>query len=111
MPPFPPGTAPSRRSPPRLRSRTTGRPSPDIPEPAPGVPPVDLHPGADPRAVANGIRLAGVVPRDPVDVAQLRIVHELGDLAQDADVGDPVVRVHCAEAHPRVGPQVREALP
>src|SRR3954447_3207583 len=77
--------------------------------PAPPVPRLDLDPGADPAPLAVGVRVPGVVAREPVDVDEARVVAHLDDAALDADVGVPAGLVQSGQRHPRVLPEVGQA--
>jgi hypothetical protein len=50
------------------------------------------------------------VRREPVDPGQVRVVGQLGDPADDADVPIPTVVVHHGQRDARVPPQVLDAL-
>src|SRR5690606_32448492 len=76
----------------------------------PRVPAIDLDPRVHTLAVTRVVRLARVVASDPVDVLQGRIVGEVDDPSLEAHVRDPVLRIHRRQAHPRIVPQVFEAL-
>src|SRR5690606_7530326 len=77
--------------------------------PAPAVPALDLDPGADPGAFQVRVRVAGVVPREAVDVGQVLVVPHLGDAADQGDVGVPVVLGQHGEGDARVAAQVLQA--
>src|SRR3954454_19195651 len=74
----------------------------------PGVPGVDLDPAAYPAPVALGVRLAGVVARDPVDDREVGIVLERHAAVQ-RDVAVPLVAVEHGERDVRLAAQVLEA--
>src|SRR6476659_6368079 len=78
--------------------------------PAPAVPGVDLDPGVHPSAVAGAVRRARVVPREPVDALELRVVGELHDPTLDAHVGVPAGLVERGQRDPRVAVQVLQPL-
>src|SRR4051812_40286543 len=78
-----PRTGPRTRLPPPTAEACGSR----RPQLAPPVPAVDLDEGADPRALPVGVRLAGVVARQPVDVAQIRVARDGGDPPLQAHVG------------------------
>jgi hypothetical protein len=53
------------------------------------VPGVDLDPRADPAPVSRSERLAGVADREPVDVAQVVVLLQRDDAAEEAYVVVP----------------------
>src|SRR4051795_6039140 len=75
------------------------------PAAVPGVPALDLDPPAHAAAVALGVRLAGVVLGDPVNVLQVRVVLER-DAAVERDVAVPLVAVEDGERDARLLPEV-----
>src|SRR5919199_67736 len=77
---------------------------------SPGVPGVDLDPGADAPALAVRVVLAAVVAREPVDVGLVGVVGERDDAPAEADVAVPPVAVEDGERNPRIGAQVPQAL-
>src|SRR6185437_8958427 len=77
---------------------------------APAVPCVHDDPGADPVAVAPGVRVARVLPGQAVDVGQAGVLADVLDVADDADVGVPVALVDHVEGDPGVAADVLKAL-
>src|SRR4051794_26000930 len=69
---------------------------------APPVPGRDLDPGADPAALAVAVGAPPVVPGEPVDVGEVRVVLDPHHPALEADVGVPALLVERGEGDPRV---------
>ena len=78
---------------------------------SPAVPLLDLDQRTDPRAVANPVRLAAVVTREPVDVGQVRVLPPLDDATADRYVGVPGTFLEGGQADHWVLPHIRIALP
>src|SRR5207244_13001505 len=75
----------------------------------PGVPAIGAEPGADALAVAPPERLAGVTEREAIDVAEVAVVLDPHDTAEERDVPVPRVGVEDGQRRARIAPQEAEA--
>src|SRR5438874_10077743 len=80
---------------------------------APAMPAAGLEPGAHPLAVTRAEGLAGIAPREAVDVDEVLVVFDRDDLPKQAHVPVPAVLTSAEDGqrHARVAAHVAEPEP